>query len=45
MSWKEPYFALGIAAVWGVYGMYYFISSSKKKGKEILLSGKPGMAT
>jgi amino acid transporter len=47
MSWKEPYVALGVAAVWGVYGVYYFVSSSKRKGKEILLASggaKPGMA-
>jgi len=47
MSWKEPYVALGVAALWGVYGAFYFISSSKKKGREILLApngAKPGMA-
>ena len=38
MSSKEPFFALGAVAVWGVYGGAYFIRGSKKKGKEILLS-------
>jgi amino acid transporter len=33
----EPLTALGISAVWGLYGAYYFVKSSKKKGKAILL--------
>jgi len=41
MSWKEPYIALGIAAVWGIYGLLYFRASSKKRGKEIFLSERP----
>lgn len=41
MSWKEPYIALGICALWGIYGGIYFLRSSKVKGKEILLSSKP----
>ncbi|MGA2445308.1 MAG: APC family permease [Opitutaceae bacterium] len=45
MSWKEPYIALGIAAVWGGYGLVYFRASSKKRGKEILLSQRPAAAT
>ncbi len=45
MSWHEPYIALVVAAIWGIYGAFYFITSSKKKGREIVLSGKPGMAT
>jgi amino acid transporter len=36
----EPLAALGISAVWGLYGAYYFISSSKSKGKAILLEAK-----
>ena len=44
MSWKEPYIALGIAAVWGAYGLVYFRASSKKRGKEILLSQRPAVA-
>jgi amino acid transporter len=37
MSWKEPYVALGIAAVWGIYGAFYFHMSSRKKAKPILV--------
>jgi len=33
MSWKEPYLALGVAAVWGIYGWWYFKVSSKAKGR------------
>jgi hypothetical protein len=35
---KEPLLALGIAAVWGIYGAVYFLSSSKKKGRTTLVS-------
>jgi amino acid transporter len=41
MSWKEPYIALGVCAVWGIYGAIYFLRSSKIKGKEVLLSSRP----
>jgi amino acid transporter len=41
MSWKEPYIALGVCAVWGIYGALYFLKNSKVKGKEVLLSSKP----
>jgi amino acid transporter len=41
MSWKEPYIALGVCAAWGIYGAIYFLSTSKSKGKEVLLSSKP----
>jgi APA family basic amino acid/polyamine antiporter len=41
MSWKEPYIALGVVALWGIYGAVYFLKSSKAKGKEILLTNKP----
>ncbi len=41
MSWKEPYIALGVVAIWGIYGAVYFLKSSKAKGKEILLTSKP----
>src|SRR5580658_7341015 len=37
---KEPLLALGISAVWGIYGAIYFIKSSKKKGKTVLLTTK-----
>ncbi len=37
---KEPLLALGISAVWGIYGAVYFLRSSKAKGKAILLESK-----
>jgi amino acid transporter len=33
MSPVEPFVALGVAAVWGLYGAWYFMSSSKAKGR------------
>jgi len=39
-TFKEPLLALGISAVWGIYGAIYFLRSSKSKGKEILLTSK-----
>jgi amino acid transporter len=39
-TFKEPLLALGIAAVWGIYGAIYFLRSSKAKGKDILLTSK-----
>ena len=38
MSVKEPYIALAVCAVWGLYGGYYFLSASKKKGKTVLVA-------
>jgi hypothetical protein len=40
----EPFLALGIAAVWGIYGGIYFISSSKRTGRTTLVEGKAGRA-
>jgi APA family basic amino acid/polyamine antiporter len=37
---KEPLLALGISAIWGIYGAIYFLRSSKTKGKRVLLSAK-----
>ncbi len=37
MSVKEPYIALGICLAWGAYGAVYFLRSSKKKGKSVLV--------
>jgi len=37
MSFKEPYLALAIAAVWGLYGAFYFVGASKKKAKPVLV--------
>jgi amino acid transporter len=39
-TFKEPLLALGISAVWGIYGAIYFLRSSKAKGKAILLESK-----
>jgi APA family basic amino acid/polyamine antiporter len=36
----EPLSALGIAAIWGLYGAIYFLRSSKAKGKTVLLTSK-----
>jgi APA family basic amino acid/polyamine antiporter len=41
----EPLCALGIAAVWGIYGGIYFISSSKKTGRTTLVTNKTSSAT
>ena len=39
-TFKEPLLALGISAVWGIYGAIYFLRSSKAKGKAVLLTAK-----
>ncbi len=36
----EPLSALGISAVWGLYGAIYFLRASKAKGKSVLLESK-----
>ena len=33
MSWHEPYIALGFAAIWGLYGVYYFTFEERKARK------------
>jgi APA family basic amino acid/polyamine antiporter len=43
MSVKEPFIALGICAVWGIYGGVYFLRASKAKGKAVLAE-KPATA-
>jgi amino acid transporter len=37
MSVKEPYIALAICFAWGAYGLVYFVRSSRKKGKSVLV--------
>jgi hypothetical protein len=37
MSFKEPYIALGIAGLWGIYGAVFFLGGSKKKSKSVLI--------
>jgi basic amino acid/polyamine antiporter, APA family len=44
MSWKEPYVALGVAAIWGIYGIMYFIGRSRKLGRDVILT-KPPVST
>jgi len=41
MSWHEPYIALGVAALWGIYGFIYFMMRSSKIGKPVFLTQKP----
>ncbi len=41
----EPLTALGISALWGLYGAVYFLRSSKAKGKSILLDSKDTIAS
>ncbi len=38
MSVKEPYLALGIVALWGIYGLVYFSRTSKAQGRSIFHS-------
>ncbi|HLY73228.1 MAG TPA: hypothetical protein VKU80_03850, partial [Planctomycetota bacterium] len=38
MSKMEPFIALGISILWGVYGFFYFMKASKAKNKPILLN-------
>jgi amino acid transporter len=44
MSWKEPYIALGVAAIWGIYGVVYFRRRSVETGKNLFLKEKPAMS-
>ena len=44
MSWKEPYIALGVAAIWAIYGWIYFVSRSRKTGKAVLITAPPAAA-
>jgi APA family basic amino acid/polyamine antiporter len=39
-SAKEPLMAVGISILWGLYGAFYFMRSSKKRGKETLVLAK-----
>jgi amino acid transporter len=40
MSPKEPWVALGVVALWGVYGLVYFARTSKAKGESMLMAGE-----
>jgi APA family basic amino acid/polyamine antiporter len=41
MSVKEPYIALGVCALWGLYGGWYFVRDSHRKAKPLFVE-KPG---
>ncbi len=41
MSIKEPYIALAVCAMWGIYGGIYFMRASKAKSKSVLVTEKP----
>jgi basic amino acid/polyamine antiporter, APA family len=41
-SAKEPLMAVGLSLLWGLYGVIYFVRSSRRKGKDIL--AKPAAA-
>ena len=38
MSKMEPFIALGVAGVWGAYGLAYFMLAGKKKGRTALVT-------
>jgi hypothetical protein len=40
----EPFGALGIAAVWAIYGAIYFARSSKAMGRSTLVASRAGRA-
>jgi amino acid transporter len=42
MSPKEPYWALGLVAVWGIYGLVYFMRSSKARGVPAFVATRAG---
>ena len=44
MSYKEPYIALSLAALWAIAGCIYFYMTSKSKGKEMILTSRPQTA-
>jgi amino acid transporter len=44
MSKLEPFIALGVAALWGAYGAWYFVRASSAMGRGILVNQKPATA-
>ena len=40
MTVAEPYTALVVAAIWAIYGLFYFNRASKKKGKAVYSSAE-----
>ena len=45
MSPKEPYIALGFSLLWIIVGAVYLVTTSKKMGKEIILTKQPAQAS
>jgi basic amino acid/polyamine antiporter, APA family len=39
-SVKEPLMAVAISVIWGLYGAFYFLRNSKKRGKETMVVAK-----
>jgi len=42
MSWHESFIALLVVALWGIYGVIYFVSGSKKQAKSIYVEAPAG---
>ena len=38
MSKAEPFWALGVSAAWGLYGLIYFLGRSKKLGRPVFVA-------
>lgn len=43
MSKKEPFIALGVALLWGIYGLVYFKKRSGEMKRPMILTEKPAM--
>ncbi len=41
----EPLLALGIAAVWAIYGGIYFLKSNKESGRSTLIPNQANVAS
>ena len=41
MSWKEPYIALGVCALWGIYGVY-LLPEDQQGQREGNIAHQPG---
>jgi hypothetical protein len=37
----EPLLALGIAAVWGLYGAIHFLSRGRAEGRSVFIQSRP----
>jgi amino acid transporter len=45
MSKLEPFIALGVAGVWGIYGAFYFMAASRSRKRTILVGARPSQGT